>query len=80
MAGRVVAAELRRIEPRCLASVEKKGIVAAEAEVPLLPLSACRIRRAPQGAKSILGRFGSRSIRLRISLIACGRPSSYAAA
>ena len=31
MAGRVVAAELRRIEPRCLASVEKKGIAAAEA-------------------------------------------------
>ena len=31
MAGRIVAAELRRIEPRCLASVEKKGIAAAEA-------------------------------------------------
>lgn len=31
MAGRVVAAELRRVEPRCLASVEKKGIAAAEA-------------------------------------------------
>ena len=31
MAGRVVAAELRRIEPRCLASVEKEGIPAAEA-------------------------------------------------
>jgi hypothetical protein len=31
MAGRVVAAELRRVEPRCLASVKKKGIAAAEA-------------------------------------------------
>ena len=31
MAGCVIAAELRRIEPRCLASVEKKGIAAAEA-------------------------------------------------
>ena len=31
MAGRVVAAELRRIEPRRLASVEKEGVAAAEA-------------------------------------------------
>ena len=30
MAGRVIAAEFRRIEPRRLASIEKKGIPAAE--------------------------------------------------
>ena len=46
MAGRIIAAEPRRIEPRRHASVEKEGIPATEAVAG---------RKAPKGLRSVLG-------------------------